>query len=91
MSKLEKIKQEDLTNISKSRKRALELSIVADRSVSESQRAALEHQILVQSVFLKHGLNIKCKVDETTGIVTWPEELAEKTEEVKEGAEDESE
>jgi hypothetical protein len=71
--KVSNIQSEDLVLINNARGKLLTLASKADAAVAEAKIADLELQVIIRNTYLKYGLNIQCKVDETTGAVTYPE------------------
>lgn len=72
--RVEALSTEEMQAISIAKQKAISAATQAERFVAEAKVAELEHRSLVQHIFLKNGLNIACRIDETSGIVTWPDE-----------------
>jgi hypothetical protein len=55
--------------------------------MKNARLAELEFKVQIQQLYLEKGLDANCRVDITTGAVTWPEDLpAEEQGETKEAA-----
>jgi hypothetical protein len=72
MSKIEKLDKEHLDLILVARDKAAAASAEAEKLVSAARIAELEFRVTVQEVFLANGLDPNCRVDQTTGNITWP-------------------
>jgi hypothetical protein len=81
MSKVTEINKEALEPVLVARDKAVELAQAADRAMKEARLAELEFKVQIQQLYLEKGLDSNCRVDITTGVVTWPEEQAEAKEE----------
>ena len=67
------ISEEDLAIIAQAKDRALRVAQAAETVVAQAKVAELEHRTVVQHMFLKYGIPINGRVDDSTGQITWPE------------------
>lgn len=77
MTKINQIDKEALEDILKARAKATELTAVAENAVKDAKAAKTEFDLALAHLFLGHNLNRDCKIDMSTGVVTWPEETVE--------------
>ena len=82
-TKITKINEEQLTPIVSARTKTLELAQVAEQAIKDARMAELEFKVQIQQLYLEKGLDSNCRVDISTGVVTWPEEIPEALEESK--------
>ena len=75
--RVEALSTDELQAITNAKQKAIAAAQQAERFVAEAKVAELEHRSLVQHIFLKNGLSIDCRIDETSGIVTWADEEEE--------------
>lgn len=75
--RIERIGKEELTSIVTARNSALESSAAAEKAVNQAKILELEYRVLVQQIFLANNLKADCRVDQDTGIVTWPSETVQ--------------
>ena len=81
MSKVTEINKEALGPVLAARDKAVQLAQEADRAMKEARLAELEFKVQIQQLYLEKGLDSNCRVDITTGAVTWPPEEEVKAEE----------
>jgi hypothetical protein len=74
MEKLTQLSKEVLTTIETARVKAVNLASEADKAIANAKVAELEYRVIVQQVYLSNKLDAECKIDPTTGVITWPEE-----------------
>jgi hypothetical protein len=74
--RVEALSNDDLQAIANAKQKAIMAAQQAERFVAEAKVAELEHRTTVQHIFLKNSLNIDCRIDESTGYVTWPEDFS---------------
>jgi hypothetical protein len=73
--RVEALSTDELQAITNAKQKAISAAQQAERFVAEAKVAELEHRSLVQHIFLKNKLDIECRIDDTSGIVTWPDEV----------------
>jgi hypothetical protein len=72
MNRVTNISAEELAPVQEARNKVIELSKIAEKAVLEARASELEYKVLTQQLYLVKGLNIECKIDITSGDVTWP-------------------
>lgn len=77
--KTTKISVDKLSGVIEARGKAANAAAAADSAVKDARVLELEYKVQLQQLFLENGLDPKCNVDITTGVVTWPEEDEEVT------------
>lgn len=77
MTKINQIDKEALEGILKARTKVTELTAIAENAVKDAKAAKTEFDLALAHLFLGHNLNRDCKIDMSTGVVTWPEEQKE--------------
>ena len=71
------IEENDLQVITTAKQRAISAAQQAEKVVAEAKVAELEYRNVVQQVFLKYGLSLQDRIDETTGLITRQEDEEE--------------
>jgi hypothetical protein len=77
MTKTMQISKEEMEPIVAARSKVLEAAGVAEKALKDARLAELEFKVQIQQLYLAKGLDPNCKVEITTGTVTWPEEPQE--------------
>jgi hypothetical protein len=77
MTKIVQIIKEDIEPIVAARAKVLEVAGIAEKALKDARLAELEFKVQIQQLYLAKGLDMNCKVDITTGTVTWPDEPQE--------------
>jgi hypothetical protein len=72
--KTTKVEVEELKSIIDARTKGVETATVAERAVKDARIAELEYKLQLQQFFLERGLDPRCNVDISTGVISWPEE-----------------
>ena len=71
--KVMKISQEQLQGIIAAQEKANQLAEKSQAAVKDARMAELEFRVAVNSVYLENGLHKNCKIELSTGQVSWPE------------------
>ena len=72
MTRITEISKEDMEPIVTSRTKAIESASVAEKALKDARLAELEFKVQIQQLYLAKGLDPNCKVDISTGVVSWP-------------------
>jgi hypothetical protein len=72
--KTTRLELEELQGVVDARTKGVEAAKVADAAIKDAKIAELEYKIQLQQLFLEKGLDARCNVDVSTGVVTWPED-----------------
>ncbi len=76
-TKVTEISKEALQPVVDARNKAVELAQAAQEAIKNGRLAELEFKVQIQQLYLEKGLDANCRVDITTGAVTWPEDIVE--------------
>jgi hypothetical protein len=74
MARVTQITKEEMEPVVTARAKALEAASVAERALKDARLAELEFKVQIQQMYLAKGLDPNCKVDISTGTITWPDE-----------------
>jgi len=74
MSRVTQITKEEMEPVVSARAKALEAASVAEKALKDARLAELEFKVQIQQMYLAKGLDPNCKVDISTGTITWPDE-----------------
>lgn len=75
--KVTQINKEALEPVITTRAKALDLAQAAEQAMKDARLAELEFKVQIQQLYLEKQLDQNCRVDITTGIVTWPDEAVD--------------
>jgi len=73
-TKITQVNKEALAPVVTSRQKAIDLAQAAEQAMKDARLAELEFKVQIQQLYIEKGLDINCRVDISTGVVTWPEE-----------------
>ena len=73
-AKTTQISTERLVPLVEARNKAIALTQAAEAGVKDARMAEMEFKVHIQQLYLENGLNKDCRIDISTGVVTWPEE-----------------
>lgn len=71
--KVTQINKEALEPVITARAKAVDLAQAAEQAMKDARLAELEFKVQIQQLYLEKQLDQNCRVDITTGAVTWPE------------------
>ncbi len=74
MTKVTQISKEDMEPIVAARAKAIEAAATAEKVLKEAKIAELEFKVNIQQLYLMNKLDPNCRVDTSTGSVTWPDD-----------------
>jgi len=74
MARVTQITKEEMEPVVSARAKALEAASVAEKTLKDARLAELEFKVQIQQMYLAKGLDPNCKVDISTGTITWPDE-----------------
>ena len=67
---VEKLNKEELEAVQAVKQRMLRAREVKQRAKEALHTAELEHRVIVQQIFIRHGMNIRDSFHDETGIIT---------------------
>jgi len=73
MEKITQIDLKEMEPIVNARTKAIESADAAEKTLKDARLAELEFKVLVQQLYLNKSLDANCKVDISSGTVTWPD------------------
>jgi hypothetical protein len=76
-TKVTEISKEALQPVVAARAKAVDLAKAAEDAMKDARLAEMEFKVQIQQMYLEKGLHQDCRVDITTGRVTWPEQKSE--------------
>jgi hypothetical protein len=77
MTKVSQISKEDLKPVVAAREKAMDVAKIAEQAMKDARLAELEFKVEIQQLYIAKGLDMNCRVDVSTGAVSWPEEKPE--------------
>jgi hypothetical protein len=72
-TRVTEISKEALQPVVVARSKAVDLAKAAEDAMKDARLAEMEFKVQIQQLYLEKGLHQDCRVDITTGNVTWPE------------------
>jgi hypothetical protein len=73
MNRITQISKEDMDTVVDARAKAVEAATVAEKALKDARLAELEFKVQIQQLYLVKGLDPNCRVDITSGSITWPD------------------
>jgi hypothetical protein len=72
-TKVTEISKGALQPVVVARSKAVDLAKAAEDAMKDARLAEMEFKVQIQQLYLENGLHQNCRVDITTGKVSWPE------------------
>lgn len=74
MTRVTQISKEEIEPVVAARGKVMESAAAAEKALKDAKLAELEFKVQIQQLYLSKGLDQNCRVDISTGMVSWPDQ-----------------
>jgi len=74
MTRVTQISKEEMEPVVVARGKAMEAASLAEKALKDAKLAELEFKVQIQQLYLAKGLDPNCRVDISTGQISWPDQ-----------------